>query len=343
MKNLFWLVLSLMFALAFVACDGGDDGEETDVDQVTDTTPTDGDQVTDVAVEAEPDVVVEEEPDEEAVAPCKLEDTFFDAKPAEWTSYFTMKMSGLINDVNNQDPDMAFLAKVNAMIGGTNYNLASSYGMYLLDSVQTTTGETIPAVIGVSVGNLKWPVTNKLASLWAGQIFFVVDDLKSWKEQATLEGYTGVSVEGTYQVAVFEVWIELDGSNQYTRMECIRGISAMNAEQTAFEGAMFVCVDDNTEWAVGETMKAMDYAKLVDDPEELLPLLNEGIDPNDPNYRTDVCRCFAQDESIMDCDEMMAEFGLGPKPDEDTVTPDETVTDETVTDETVTDDLLPDN
>ncbi len=336
MKKLFWLVFSFVFVLAFVACDDGDKKETDDV------TPTDGDVVVDDIVVVDDTTIVDADepesevgPDEDSgPTPCKLEDTFFDAKPAEWTSYFTMKMSGLINDVNNQDPDMAFLAKMNSLIGGTNYNLASSYGMYLLDSVQTTTGETIPAVIGIGVGNLKWPVTNKLASLWAGQIFFVVDDLMNWKQQAELEGYTGVTVEGTYQVAVFEVWIELAGSAQYTRMECIRGISAINAEETAFEGAMFVCVDGNTEWAVGETMKAMDYAKLIDDPAEILAVLNEGLEPSDANYRADVCRCFAQDETIMDCDEMKAEFGLGPKPDEDTVTPDETEG---------TDDLLPDN
>jgi len=350
MKKMFFFVFSLMFAMMFVACDKSESKETNDVTPPTDDTVQTDDvtPVDDSDTPADEDVVDEPSDEDTGPTPCKLEDTFFDEMPTDWESYFTLKMSGIINDPNAEDIEFAFLTKVNAKILGINYNLGSQYGAYILDSVQDAEGNTYPAVIGVGVGNVKWPITNKLASLWAGQVFWVVEDLMNWKQQAETEGYTGVKVEGTTQVAVFEVWIEIAGSAaQYTRMECIRGIGALNAEETAFEGAMFVCVDQNTEWAVGETMKAMDYAKLIDDPEEILAVINEGLDPRDQNYRTDVCRCFTKDEQLMDCEDMKDEFGLGELPDEEPsdadVVPDNVVPDNVVPDEDAADDLLPDN
>ncbi len=211
--------------------------------------------------------------------------------------------------------------------------------------VSDSEGNYYPAIVGVGIGNLTWPVSGKLASLWAGQTFVVVDDLTNWKQQAELEGYTGVSVDGTTQVVVFEVWLEVTSTAQYVRMECFRGLSAWKSDKSAFEGAMFVCVDDNVEWAAGETMKMMNYSKMVDDEGEILAMVNEGVEETSPDYRTDVCTCYTKDVDAngnpttkMDCDEMKAEFGLGPKPDEDTVTPDEEVTDEEGND-----DLHPDN
>jgi len=343
MTKLFFLVFSLMFALAFVACDNGDNGED-DADQVTTDVTTDvtPDVTTDVTT---PDEDTEDVPDEDtAPVACKLEDTFFDAMPTDWSANFTMKMSGLINASDAEQIDQAFLVKMNANLNGTAYNLGSSGGYFLYseDMVSDTEGNYYPAIVGVGMGNLTWPVSGKLASLWAGQTFVVVDDLKNWKEQAALEGYTGVQIDGTTQVAVFEVWLEVTSSAQYVRMECFRGLSAWKEDKSAFEGAMFVCVDQNTEWAVGETMKWMSYSKMVDDEAEMLAMVNEGVPEEE--QRTDVCTCYTKDvdangnpTTTMDCDEMKAEFGLGPKPDEDTVVPDETV------DEGVTDDLLPDN
>lgn len=327
MKKLFLLMLSLMFAMVLISCDEDNDDPKEDVDTV-ETDVVDKDIVEEVITEEEPDTDTD---GTEPVA-CKLEDTFFDAQPEEWTAFFTMKMSGLINDAANEDPDFAFLTKINATLKGTAYNLGNNYGMYMLDSVQDVEGNTFPAVLAVGVGNLTWPVANKLAALWAGQTFVVVDDLMGWKETAELEGYTGVSVDGTTQVAVFEVWIEVTSAAQYTRMECMRGLSKLNAEETAFEGAMFVCVDTNTEWAIGEQMKMMQYSNMVDDETEILALLNEGLETSDPNYRTDVCRCFTQDgATVIDCEDMKDEFGVGELPDEEE-TDDDEVTDELLTD-----------
>ena len=243
--------------------------------------------------------------------------TFFDDMPTEWASYFTMTMSGLINAMPATDPDFAFLAKATGRLLGTTYNLASSYGLYFRDSVQDAEGNTYPVVIGMAAGNLTWPVSNKLASLWVGQISFVVEDLINWKEEAELEDHVSVTVEETYQVAVSEIWVEISGSDQYTRMECTHGLSAYNSGKTAFDGRMFACVDGNTEWAVGEQMKVMEFSKMVDDPADILAMLNEGLDTGDPDYRTDICRCYTQDvdangtpTTLMDCDDMKAEFGL---------------------------------
>jgi hypothetical protein len=331
MKKLFLLMLAFMFALLIVSC-GDDNNDPVDNETTTDDAVTvdDNTVVTD-------ETVTEEEPDDDtATVTCKLEDTFFDAMSADWTAYFTMKMSGLINDPDNADPDFAFLTKIGATLLGETYNLGDNYGMYMLDSVTTTDGTTLPAIVAVGVGNLTWPVTNKLAALWAGQTFVVVDDLLAWKEQAELEGMTGVSVDGTYQVAVFEVWIEVTTAAQYTRMECIRGLSAMNEAGDAFDGAMFVCTDTNTEWAIDEQMKMMNYSKMIDDPTELLAAMNEGLETSDPNYRTDVCRCWEQDgTTVIDCEDFKDEFGVGELPDEES---DDLVTDDVVTDETVTDD-----
>jgi hypothetical protein len=314
-----------MFAMAVISC--GDDKKED---------PVDNDSVTDNPVVTDDTVPVddEEQPDE-AVTTCKLEDTFFDDMSTEWEAWFTMKMSGLINDGADQDPDFAFLTKIMAKLGGKDYNLGDNYGMYLLDSVTTTDGTTLPAVLAVGVGNLTWPITNKLASLWAGQTFVVVDDLLNWKEQAELEGMTGVVVDGTYSVAIFEVWIELlSQTQQITRMECIRGVSAMNADESAFDGRMFVCTDSNTEWAIGEQMKMMEYSKMIDDEAELIAALNEGLEESDPNFRTDVCRCWEQDgATLMDCNDMKIEFGLVEGPDDEPVDEDPITDEEPVSDD----------
>jgi hypothetical protein len=323
MKKFSLLMLSLMFAMAIISCEEKKT-PETEVD------PTDVDNV----VTDDPVIDDVEQPDEAVVA-CKLEDSFFDDKSTEWTAWFTLKMSGLINDGADEDPDFAFLTNIKAKIGGKDYNLGSSYGMYLLDSVSTTDGTTLPAIVAVGVGNLTWPITNKLASLWAGQTFVVVDDLLNWKEQAELEGMTGVVVDGTYSVAIFEIWIELlSQTSQITRMECIRGVSAMNADETAFDGRMFVCVDSNTEWAVGEQMKMMEYSKMVDDETELLAALNEGLEESDPNFRADVCRCWEQDgTTLMDCNDMKIEFGLVEGPDDEPVDEDPITDEEPVNDD----------
>jgi hypothetical protein len=121
-------------------------------------------------------------------------------------------------------------------------------------------------------------------------------------------------------------------------MECVRGLSAWNSDKTAYDGAIFVCTCCNIEWAVGEQMAMMNYSKMIDDPVELLAVLNEGLTSEDPEYRTDVCRCWASDGvTPMDCEAMRDEFGIGELPDEDAIPSDE---DTLLTDETTDDDVL---
>jgi hypothetical protein len=279
---------------------------------------------------------------DEAVA-CKLEDTFFDAQPAEWTAFFTMKMSGIINDPDAEEPDFAFLVKIGATLKDEVYNLGDNYGMYMLDSLEMSDGSTTPAVIAVGVGNVTWPVSGKLVSLWAGQLFVDVETLMTWKtESDTAETGGAVDVEGSYQGIVFEVWLDY-ATNKY-RMECVRGIGALNAEETAIEGGMFFCLDDNVEFAIGEQMKWMDYQKMLDQDADILALLNEDAEGNpipedSADYRADVCICYEIDGvTKMDCEAMLDEYGIGNEdPDEDTVVTDDVVTDDVVTDEVMTD------
>ncbi|HNT27781.1 MAG TPA: hypothetical protein PKH10_06355 [bacterium] len=267
---------------------------------------TDTDIVTDTPV---PDVDVDADVDTDAPPPaCTLSSTWPNTKPSEWTSYLTLRLSGIINDADDADPDYAFLAAVSARLKGVTHNLSDNNGMFFRDLLDGST----PVVVESSMGGLTWPVSGQLASIWVSQTFVVVDDLLAWKETATAEGLTGVEVEGVYQVAVFEVWIEIIGSSsQATRMECTRGISALNEAEDAYDGAMFFCVDTNTSWAIGETMKMMEYARMLDQDADILAALNEGLDPSDPDYLTDVCTCYEQDGvTPMDCDDMKAEFGL---------------------------------
>ncbi len=330
MKKFFYLAFALMFAMLVVSCgDNNDpaptDDDTTDTDVVTDTPATETDT---------PPVDDGEVPD--AVA-CTLEDTFFD-NMGEWESYFTMKMTGAINDPAATEVEAAFLAKMTGVLQGKTYNLANNIGYYILDALTTTDGQEVPAVIGVGMGNVTWPVSGKLVDVWVGQTFFVVSDLLNWKTAAAEENLTGVEVEGTYQVVIFQLWLEIVGQEQFYRMQCIRGVSALNADETAYDGAMFVCVDKNVEWAIGETLRAMNYSKMIDADEDILAVLNEGLAETDENYMTDVCTCYSKEEDeegnpiIMNCEDMKDEFGKGELPDGDETT-----------DDVATDDLLPDN
>jgi len=249
-------------------------------------------------------------------------------KPPEWQSWLTMRMSGTINAEGASDIVPAFLVKINTELQGIPYNL-DYIGYYIRteDMVSDAEGNHYPAILGVGYGNIQWPVSGKVASLLAMKIFVMVDDLMGWGDQALLAGDTGVSLDLEMQVNVLEVWIEVVGTEaQYVRMECFRGISAWNSDKSAFEGRMHVCTDSNDSWAVGEEMKISLYAKMVDDEDGMLSMINEMFSPNDPGYWTDVCRCYTRDAdehgnptTPMDCDEMKAEFGLGPKPDDDSV------------------------
>lgn len=261
----------------------------------------DTDIVTDTPV---PDVDI----DTDAPPPaCTLDSTWLNDRPTAWTSYLTLRMSGLINDPNDDDPDFAFLTLVSARLKGTTINLSNNYGMYLRDLLDGS----IPVVVESSMGALTWPVASKLAAIWASQTFVPVNDLLAWKQAAIDQGLTGVEVEGAYQMVVFEVWIEIIGSAQATRMECFRGLSALNETEDAYDGAMFVCVDTNTSWTIGETMKMMEYVRMLDQDADILAALNEGLAPDDPDYRTDVCICYEQDGvTPMNCDDMKAEFEL---------------------------------
>ncbi len=269
-------------------------------------------------------------PDDDVDITCgSLTDEFFADMPAEWEAYFRLKMSGIINDENNQDPDFAFLTRIDATLKSEQYNLGDLYGMYTRSSVQDVEGNTYPAVLAVGVGNRTDPVPNKLISIWAGQTFVAVDDLLAWKAEQESQGYGDVTISGTAQVSVFEVWLEISGSSQYTRMECVRGLSAMNGEGIAYDGKMYFCTLGNTEWAVGEQMKMMQYSKMIDDPVELLAVLNEGLTSEDPEYRTDLCRCYESDGvTPMDCEAMKDEFGIGELSDDDALLTDETPDDD---------------
>ncbi|HNT28928.1 MAG TPA: hypothetical protein PKH10_12220, partial [bacterium] len=237
--------------------------------------------------------------------------TFLDAMPSEWDAFFNLRMIGLINDPNTMSLDAAFLVDLGATLKGATYDLGDTQGYYLRDAVETNGGSSVQTVIATGLGNLTWPVSGQLASLWVGQLYAAVDDLMDYKSQAANEGVGGVTVEGSFKMTVFEIWIEIIGSSQVTRMECVRGISAMNGDGTAYEGSRFVCVDNNTEWAIGETMKMMDYAQMLDQDADILAVLNEGLAENDPDYRADVCQCWEQDgTTLMNCDDMRIEFGL---------------------------------
>ncbi|HSA33876.1 MAG TPA: hypothetical protein P5077_09150 [bacterium] len=328
MKKFFYLAFVLMFAMLVVSCGDNNDPAPTD-----DDTPV---------TETETPIVDDAEVPDDAVA-CTLEDSFLEAMPAEWEAYFTMKMTGAINDPAATEVEAAFLAKMTGVLLGKTYNLANNIGYYILDALTTTDGQEVPAVIGVGMGNVTWPVSGKLVDVWVGQTFFVVSDLLNWKTAAAEENLTGVEVEGTYQVVIFQLWLEIVGQEQFYRMQCVRGVSAMNADETAYDGAMFVCVDKNVEWAIGETLRAMNYSKMIDADEDILAALNEGLTETDENYMTDVCTCYSKEEDeegnpiIMNCEDMKDEFGKGELPDGDE-TPDDVVTDDVVTD-----DLLPDN
>ncbi|HSA33426.1 MAG TPA: hypothetical protein P5077_06840 [bacterium] len=264
-------------------------------------------------------------PDDDADITCgSLTEEFFADMPVEWEAYFTLKMSGVINDVDSQDFDMAFLAKVGVVLQGTTYNLADSYGVYMRDEVQDTEGNAHPAVVAVVIGNLTWLVADQLASIRLGQTAILVEDLLAWKAEREADGYGDVTLSGTVQVIVFESWIEIVTSiDQRTRMECVRGLSAMNGEETAYEGKMYFCWQENTQWAVGEQMKMMQYSKMIDDPVALLAVMNEGLTSEDSEYRADLCRCWEQDGvTPMDCEAMKAEFGLGELSDDDALLPD---------------------
>lgn len=341
----------------------GDIEEESD--EVSDeTAPLDDDQPlitdSDTAVVPETDTPVSDaDTDTDADnAPCSLDDSFFGTMPSSWNSYFTLKMSGLINDPNTDPPTMAYVATVNSRLLGASRSLSNSYGYYARSTVQDAGGNTYPAITELSTGSLTWPVSGKLADLWASQTFVLVDDLVAWKQQAENEGLTGVTIDGVSQVAVFELWIEISGSNQYLRMECIRGLSALKDDKTAYDGSMFVCVDQNTSWAIGETMRMIEYSRMLDQKSDILAALNEGLTPGDPDYRTDICTCYTKDvdangnpTTTMDCEDMKDEFGLGELPDADTVDtdsaasddggqPDQPVPDE---DSAVTDETQPDD
>ncbi len=318
------VLLALLAMIAFIGCKG------------TETTPEDDEDRYEgegCAIDEDSDYYEYDEgcyvPDDDVTCTGGLTDDFFDDMPAEWKAYFTLKMSGVINDPANEDPDFAFLTKIGVTLLATQYNLGDNYGMYMRDSVQDVDGNIYPAVLAVGVGNLTWPVTNKLASLWAGQTAILVEDLLGWKAEREAEGYGDVTISETAQVAVFEVWIEVTSTAQYTRMECIRGLSPLNGDETADDGKMYFCWDEYTEWAIGEQMKMMQYSKMIDDPAELLAALNEGLTSEDPEYRTDVCRCWEQDGvTPMDCEAMKDEFGIGELPDDDALLTDETPDDD---------------
>lgn len=94
-------------------------------------------------------------------------------------------------------------------------------------------------------------------------------------------------------------------------MECLRGLSASNSEKTTYDGALYVCVDENTDWSVGETIRMMEYVRMLDDETDILAALNEGLASEDPGYWTTFCFCYADDGTTpMDCDAMKAEFEL---------------------------------
>ncbi|HSA33095.1 MAG TPA: hypothetical protein P5077_05160 [bacterium] len=280
-----------------------------DTPVIVEDDPVIPDEDTDIATDDPvPDVDVDADIDTDVVAPCVLSSTWPNTKPSEWTSYLTLRVSGRINDPNEADPVLATISSVSARLKGANHNLSDNYGMYSRDLLDGS----IPVVVESSMGSVTWPVSGQLASLWASQTYAAVNDLLVWKQAATDQGLTGVEVEGVYQVVVFEVWIEIiGGSSQATRMDCYRGLSALNEAEDAYDGAMFVCVDTNTSWAIGETMKMMEYVRMLDQDADILAALNEGLEPSDPDYLTDVCTCYTQDGTdTMDCDEMKAEFGL---------------------------------
>lgn len=338
MKKFFYLAFALMLAMLVVSC--GDKDEPA-----TDNTPTDTDVVETENPPTDADnPEVDDATGTDDTVTCTLEDTFFDDMSGEWTAYFTMKMTGAINDPQTTEVEAAFLAKMTGVLQGKTYNLANNIGYYILDNLTTTDGQEIPAVVGVGMGNVTWPVSGKLVDVWVGQTFFVVSDLLNWKTAAAEENLTGVTVDGTYQVVIFQLWLEIVGQEQFYRMQCIRGISAMNADETAYDGKMFVCVDKNVEWAIGETLRAMSYSKMIDADADILAMLNEGVDSSAPEYMTDVCTCYSKEKDengdpiVMNCEDMKDEFGKGELPDGD-----ETTDDGEVTDDVVTDELLPDN
>ncbi|HNT27808.1 MAG TPA: hypothetical protein PKH10_06490, partial [bacterium] len=305
------VLLALLAMIALIGCKGNEATPEEDQDiNDADISPCDTD-LTDSDTPSDCDGCAF--PDDDADITCgSLTEEFFADMPVEWEAYFTLKMSGVINDVDSQDFDMAFLAKVGVVLQGTTYNLADSYGVYMRDEVQDTEGNAHPAVVAVGIGNLTWLVADKLASIRLGQTAILVEDLLAWKAEQEADGYGDVTLSGTVQVIVFESWIEIVTSiDQRTRMECVRGLSAMNGEETAYEGKMYFCWQENTQWAVGEQMKMMQYSKMIDDPVALLAVMNEGLTSEDPEYRTDLCRCWEQDGvTPMDCEAMKAEFGL---------------------------------
>ncbi len=317
------VLLALLAMIALIGCKGNEATPEEDQDiNDADISPCDTD-LTDSDTPSDCDGCAF--PDDDADITCgSLTEEFFADMPVEWEAYFTLKMSGVINDVDSQDFDMAFLAKVGVVLQGTTYNLADSYGVYMRDEVQDTEGNAHPAVVAVGIGNLTWLVADKLASIRLGQTAILVEDLLAWKAEQEADGYGDVTLSGTVQVIVFESWIEIVTSiDQRTRMECVRGLSAMNGEETAYEGKMYFCWQENTQWAVGEQMKMMQYSKMIDDPVALLAVMNEGLTSEDPEYRTDLCRCWEQDGvTPMDCEAMKAEFGLDDLPDDDALLPD---------------------
>lgn len=265
-------------------------------------------------------------PDTDLSAHCKLDDTFFNSMPLDWTSFFTMKMMGLINDPSYGNSADAFLWKIKTKLKGVEYDVDDYKGLFLLDTVTTFDNRKALAVVAKSIGSVNYLISNKLVSFLTAQTFFLVDDLQNWKAHATHDGSGGVYIDGGYKVTVSEIWSDNAGPVQNIRMECVRGISIMNWFQTGYEGSLFVCTDKNIVWDVGEVLKIMSYSNMTDEEAEILAVLNRGLLRKDPNYRTDVCRCYESDGmTLMDCEDMKDEFGLGELPDDDTMIPDDDI------------------
>lgn len=317
--------LALLAMVAFIGCKGNETTPEEDIDQYEGVPDNDND-----IAENEDCCGPEEDTDiSDADITCTASDSFFDDMPVEWQTYFTLKMSGLINDPQNTAPDYTWLVKTNVRLLGEMLNLGDNYAMYVRDSVTLTDGTTPPAIIAMSTGNVSWPVTDKLVSVWVAQTYLLIDDLMDWKAQATALEVGSMDLNETYPVSIYETWLEINGSAQNLRMECVRGLSAWNSEKNIYDGALFVCTCCNDSWAVGESMAIMNYSKMIDDPVELLAALNEGLTSEDPEYRTDLCRCYEPDGvTPMDCEAMKDEFGLGELPDDDTLLTDETPDDD---------------
>lgn len=286
--------------------DDATEGEKIDEDTVDDV-PDDGSDNG-----SDEDAGVESDTFDGDTSLCRLDTAFYDDMPTDWTAWLTIRMIGLINpaDVSSGDVSMAFLADLSAKIGGIEMDIGDNLALFVESSDTSTGGSDVPAILAEGLGNVH-QISTQIGTMYdyyIGYTYVPIADLQAWKAQ--LDTYGAPHALFTVDGATRGVIIHQLQDATTVRRVCYAGISAFNAEISAYEGAMAFCLDGNTTFAADEIMKQMYYVKILDKETDILAVLNDGLDESDPDYVTDLCTCYSTEHDVngdhieMSCDDL---------------------------------------